>query len=456
MRISRFWKSTFGFSFLTLLSRIFGYLRDLVISSSLGASTIHDIFVVVFRIPNVFRSFFAEGAMSQSLVPSIIEANKNVKSLLNQIFTLLVVSLLLFVTVVEIFPESFVRVFAPGFVADDQKFSDSVAFLRIIFPYIFLISLVAFFGAIQNSKKHFQVFAATPIIFNLSLIIFALNAEQLDLRIIGTSILVAGSLQLLLNTVFSFQLRYFPRLVFSLKKNQLSSFFNRFVPAIFATGVYQLNILVDTVFASFLVTGSPTWLYLSERLVQFPLGLFGVAIAIVSLPDLAETFSKRNFKIFKERSNRAILALSIIGFTSFIFLAFFSQEVIRLLFERGQFNALDTVNTANSLIAYSVALPFLMYNKFYNSVFFAISRTDLVLKLGILSLLLNLIFNYLFIFVLHFSHVGLALATSISVFLVFLTAQILVYLNENLRDKKILNIIFTSTCATFAAGGFLL
>ena len=411
--------------------------------------------------------------MSQSLIPSIVEANKNVKNLLDQIFTLLLVSLLLFVTVVEIFPESFVRVFAPGFVADEQKFSDSVAFLRIIFPYIFLISLVAFFGAIQNSKKHFQVFAATPIIFNLSLIIFALNAEQLDLRIIGTSILVAGSLQLLLNTVFSFQLGYFPRLVFLLKKNQLSSFFNRFVPAIFAAGVYQLNILVDTVFASFLVTGSPTWLYLSERLVQFPLGLFGVAIAIVSLPDLAETFSKRNFKIFKERSNRAILALSIIGFTSLIFLAFFSQEVIRvtviamvlavavirvirLLFERGQFNALDTVNTANSLIAYSVALPFLMYNKFYNSVFFAISRTDLVLKLGILSLLLNLIFNYLFIFVLNFSHVGLALATSISVFLVFLTAQILVNLNENLRDKKTLNIIFTSTCATFAAGGFLL
>ena len=149
MNISKFWKSSLGFSFFTFISRIFGYIRDLVISSSLGANNIHDIFVVVFRIPNVFRSFFGEGAMSQSLVPSIIEARENQIKFLNQVFTLLVATLLIMVIVVFLFPNVFIALFAPGFVSDSQKFSDAVSFLRIVFPYIFLISLVAFLGAIH-------------------------------------------------------------------------------------------------------------------------------------------------------------------------------------------------------------------------------------------------------------------------------------------------------------------
>ena len=170
MKISNFWKSSASFSLLTLVSRVFGYVRDLIFTNYLGAGSIHDIFVVIFKIPNVFRSFFGEGALSQSLTPSIIEARAKTNKFLNQVFTILFISLVLFVFVVEIFPQFFVNIFAPGFSANDQKFDESVGFLRLVFPYILLISIVAFFGAIQNSKKYFNVVAATPILFNLSLI----------------------------------------------------------------------------------------------------------------------------------------------------------------------------------------------------------------------------------------------------------------------------------------------
>ena len=154
--MNSFWKSSLTFSFFTLISRVFGYLRDLTLAAFLGAGQIYDVFVVIFRIPNVFRSFFGEGAMAQSLVPSIIEAKENINLFLNQIFSLLFFSLILFVVLVEIFPEFFVSIFAPGFLQDTSKFEDATYFLRIAFPYILLISLTAYFGAIQNSKKFFN------------------------------------------------------------------------------------------------------------------------------------------------------------------------------------------------------------------------------------------------------------------------------------------------------------
>ena len=293
MKISNFWKSSASFSVLTLVSRVFGYVRDLIFTNYLGAGNIHDIFVVIFKIPNVFRSFFGEGALSQSLTPSIIEARTKTNKFLNQVFTILFISLVLFVFIVEIFPQFFVSIFAPGFSANEQKFDEAVGFLRLVFPYILLISIVAFFGAIQNSKKHFNVVAATPILFNLSLIVFAVLNNQLTLQVIGISILCAGIIQLMLNAFVTMRLSYLPKFDFNFDKKLLSSFFSRLLPAVFAAGIYQLNVLVDTIFASFLSTGSPTWLYLSDRLIQFPMGLFGVAIALVALPDITELYIKK-------------------------------------------------------------------------------------------------------------------------------------------------------------------
>ena len=427
MKISNFWKSSFGFSALTFISRIFGYVRDLLFSSILGASVIHDIFVVIFKIPNVFRSFFGEGALAQSLTPSIIEAKENLREFLNQIFTILFTVLLAFVLFVILFPSIFVSIFAPGFISDELKFLAATEFLTYVFPYILLISLVAFFGAIQNSKKKFQVVAATPILFNLTLITFAFFAEDLSLKVIGTSVIVAGILQLLLNLVVTSRLGYFPSFTKKFNNRILNSFFARFLPAILAAGVYQLNVLIDTIFASFLISGSPTWLYLSDRLIQFPMGLFGVAIALVALPDLTEQLISKNKKEFMKVFYKGFISTFLLGLLSGLFYVLLSYQIIQLLFFRGEFTSFDVNMTSSSLIAYSYALPFLLSSKFFNSVFFAASKTRIVLLLGSVSLIINLILNYLFIFTYDWGHVGLALATTFAAMTVWLLAIIFIF-----------------------------
>ncbi len=417
--MNSFWKSSLTFSFFTFISRVFGYLRDLTLAAFLGAGQIYDVFVVIFRIPNVFRSFFGEGAMAQSLVPSIIEAKENINLFLNQIFSLLFYSLILFVALAEIFPEFFVSIFAPGFLQDTLKFDDATYFLRIAFPYILLISLTAYFGAIQNSKKVFQFVAATPIFFNLSLICFAFSFSELSLKILGIAVLTAGFVQLLLNFFVVLYLGVLPKLTVYFDRNTLKSFFNKFIPAIFAAGVYQLNVLVDTIFASFLVTGSPTWLYLSERLIQFPLGLFGVAVALVSLPNLTELFLKNEMKQISSISFKILGLLFSMGIGCFLGAYFLGDLIIQLLFKRGEFTFFDVEMTYLALQGYAISLVFLLPQKYFNSLFFAISRTSMVVLTGVLALMTNLILNYYFIFELDLGHYGLALATSVSSIIVF-------------------------------------
>ena len=433
--MSKIWQSSAGFSFFTLISRIFGYLRDLVLTSLLGASSAHDIFVVIFRIPNVFRSFFGEGALAQSLVPSIIEAKENLNSFLNQVFTLLFVTLLSFVMIAELFPGLFISIFAPGFFADPEKYQSASDFLRLVFPYILLISFTAFFGAIQNSKKIFQIVAATPIIFNITLICFALFSNEFDLQILGIAILIAGLIQLGINFIVVIYFNYFPKLVLNFDKEILKSFFNKLIPAFFAAGIYQLNVLVDTIFASFLVTGSPTWLYLSERLIQFPLGLFGVAVALVALPNMTELFLEKKMEELTLQSKKLLKVLFFLGLLCVIGAFLFGELAIKLLFLRGEFTSFDVGMTFLALQGYAFSMLFILPQKFFNSIFFAISKANMVVVTGLVSLISNIIFNYYFIYQLDYGHFGLALATSISSGIIFVVSFIW------LRNQGILKLI---------------
>ena len=433
--MSKIWQSSAGFSFFTLISRIFGYLRDLVLTSLLGASSAHDIFVVIFRIPNVFRSFFGEGALAQSLVPSIIEAKENLNSFLNQVFTLLFVTLLSFVMIAELFPGLFISIFAPGFFVDPEKYQSASDFLRLVFPYILLISFTAFFGAIQNSKKIFQIIAATPIIFNITLICFALFSNEFDLQILGIAILIAGLIQLGINFIVVIYFNYFPKLVLNFDKEILKSFFNKLIPAFFAAGIYQLNVLVDTIFASFLVTGSPTWLYLSERLIQFPLGLFGVAVALVTLPNMTELFLEKKMEELTLQSKKLLEVLFFLGLLCVIGAFLFGELAIKLLFLRGEFTSFDVGMTFLALQGYAFSMLFILPQKFFNSIFFAISKANMVVVTGLVSLISNIIFNYYFIYQLDYGHFGLALATSISSGIIFVVSYIW------LRNQGILKLI---------------
>ena len=433
--MSKIWQSSAGFSFFTLISRIFGYLRDLVLTSLLGASSAHDIFVVIFRIPNVFRSFFGEGALAQSLVPSIIEAKENLNSFLNQVFTLLFVTLLSFVVIAELFPGLFISIFAPGFIVDPEKYQSASDFLRLVFPYILLISFTAFFGAIQNSKNIFQIVAATPIIFNITLICFALFSNEFDLQILGIAILIAGLIQLGINFIVVIYFNYFPKLVLNFDKEILKSFFNKLIPAFFAAGIYQLNVLVDTIFASFLVTGSPTWLYLSERLIQFPLGLFGVAVALVALPNMTELFLEKKMEELTLQSKKLLKVLFFLGLLCVIGAFLFGELAIKLLFLRGEFTSFDVGMTFLALQGYAFSMLFILPQKFFNSIFFAISKANMVVVTGLVSLISNIIFNYYFIYQLDYGHFGLALATSISSGIIFIVSYIW------LRNQGILKLI---------------
>tara|TARA_B100000513_G_scaffold99577_1_gene42475 strand:- start:2458 stop:3504 length:1047 start_codon:yes stop_codon:yes gene_type:complete len=341
-------------------------------------------------------------------------------------------ALLAFVVFVELFPELFVSIFAPGFQDSETKFLAATEFLTYVFPYILLISLVAFLGAVQNSKKSFQVVAATPILFNLTLIIFACLSETLSLKVIGTAVIVAGVIQLILNLYFTNTLGYFPSFTKKYDTRILNSFFSRFFPAILAAGVYQLNVLVDTIFASFLISGSPTWLYLSDRLIQFPMGLFGVAIALVALPDLTEQLLNKNKKEFKKVFLKGFSSTFMLGLASGLFYIFLSNQIIQLLFFRGEFTMNDVDMTSLSLVAYAYALPFLLSSKFFNSVFFAANKTKFVLTLGLISLIINLVLNYVFIFVYDMGHIGLALATTFAAISVWVIAIIYLF---NLKES---------------------
>ena len=422
--MSKIWQSSAGVSFFTLISRIFGYLRDLVLTSLLGASSAHDVFVVIFRIPNVFRSFFGEGALAQSLVPSIIEAKENLNSFLNQVFTLLFVTLLSFVTIAELFPSFFISIFAPGFYEDPDKYHSASDFLRVVFPYILLISFTAFFGAIQNSKKIFQIVAATPIIFNITLICFALFSNEFNLHILGIAILIAGLIQLGINFIVVVYFNYFPKIVLNFDREILRSFFNKLIPAFFAAGIYQLNVLVDTIFASFLITGSPTWLYLSERLIQFPLGLFGVAVALVALPNITELFLEKKMEELTYQCRKLLKVLFFLGLFCVLGAFLFGELAIKLLFLRGEFTSFDVGMTFLALQGYAFSMLFILPQKFFNSIFFAISKANMVVVTGLVSLISNIIFNYYFIYQLDYGHFGLALATSISSGIIFLFSYI--------------------------------
>ena len=231
--------------------------------------------------------------------------------------------------------------------------------------------------------------------------------------------MIAGFVQLLLNFFVVLYLGVLPKITIYFDRKTLKSFFNKFVPAIFAAGVYQLNVLVDTIFASFLVTGSPTWLYLSERLIQFPLGLFGVAVALVSLPNLTELFLKNEMKKISFLSFKILGLLFVMGIAFFLGAYFFGDLIIQLLFKRGEFTFFDVEMTYLALQGYAISLVFLLPQKYFNSLFFAISRTSMVVLTGVLALITNLILNYYFIFELDLAHYGLALATSVSSIIVF-------------------------------------
>ena len=417
----------------TGISRVFGLIRDITTTSLLGSSVFHDIFVVTLKIPNLFRRFFAEGAFNQAFIPVYSDYQKNniekdTKEFINSLAGTFVGILFVFTILVLIFAPIFIFIFAPGFYFDDLKRELAVSVLRIMFPYLALISLVAFAGGIQNTHGRFSLPASTPIIFNVSLItaaVFIAPMFEIPIFALAWGVLVAGFVQLAIQVLPLKQINRLPipRLDFS--NSGSKKVFQLMIPAILAGGIIQINLLVDTIFASLLVTGSPTWLYVSDRLIQFPMGIFAIAIGTVLLPALSKIDFDNNKNEFISSLKKGQRFVLFIGIPSFIGLAFCSIDLVSTLFYRGEFSENDVNQASLSLIAFSFGLPFFMLMKVLTPAFFARKDTKTPMYIALVSLVLNASLNYLLAFVFNYGHVGIAVGSSIAAFVSIIILEII-------------------------------
>ena len=406
----------------TFISRVAGLIRDIFTTNLLGASIFHDIFVVVLKIPNVFRKFFAEGAFSQAFIPIYSEYlsskdEKGSKDFLNALFGILLSALFIFSALALLFAPIFILIFAPGFYFDTLKQDLAVSLLRIMFPYLALISLVAFAAGIQNSHNKFSIPAVTPLIFNLSLICSAwLVAPRIEIPVMALAcgVLLAGFLQLLFQIAPLATIKKIPVPKIDFQNPGVKKFFILVLPAIIAGGIAQINLLVDTIFASLLITGSPTWLYVSDRLIQFPMGIFAIAIGTVLLPSLSKAYAQKEIEAFTDQLAHAFKLIFFLAIPSLIGLILFASPLLATIFQRGAFLWIDVQQASLSLIGFAFGLPFFMAMKVLVPAFFSRQNTKTPMLIALLSLLINISLNYLLAFYFELGHLGLAIASSIS------------------------------------------
>ncbi|OZB20746.1 MAG: murein biosynthesis integral membrane protein MurJ [Marinobacter sp. 34-60-7] len=408
---------------MTMLSRVLGLVRDMVIARYFGAGADADAFFVAFKIPNFLRRLFAEGAFSQAFVPVLSsyrqqEDLSEVKRLVDAVAGSLGLVLLAVTLVAMLGAPVLTAVFAPGFVDDEVKFGLASDMLRITFPYLLLISLTAFAGGILNSYDRFAIPAFTPVLLNLSMIaaaIFLAPVMAEPVMALAWGVLIAGALQLFFQLPFLMQLGLLPRPRVDYRHEGVSRILKLMAPALFGVSVSQINLLLDTVLASFLQTGSVSWLYYSDRLSELPLGVFGIAIATVILPSLSRKHASASADQFAATLDWAVRAVLLIGLPAALALALLAEPLIATLFHYGEVTDRDVVMSAQSLRAYSAGLMAFMSIKVLAPGFFAREDTKTPVKIGIIAMVANMAMNLALIVPL--AHAGLALATSLSAWL---------------------------------------
>ncbi len=446
-------KSTGTFGFYTIISRLLGYLRDVLIAIFLGTGFIADAFFVAFRIPNTFRRLFAEGTFNAAFVPSytseLVKGKSKSNKFANQIFNLLFCGLLFLVLLVEIFMPAFVSIIAPGFVGDKEKIELATDLTRITFPFLMFVSLSSFFGAILNSHNKFAAASAAPIILNLILIGILLFGKYLDDDLtyyLSYGVSIAGLLQLVF--LYKFVRRfYLIELNFKFRLNKkVKIFFTKLLPSIFSSGVTQINILIGTIIASFQAS-AVSYLYYADRIYQINLAIAGIAIGVVILPQLSKhVYLKKKDKILKIQ-NKALELSMFLSLPASVALFVGSEEIISALFGYGSFDKESVINSAKALYYFGLGLPAFALIKVFSTFFFANNDTKTPFYISLVSVIINI-----FISIYYFKSVGfiiIPIATSISSWLnsillfIFLRNKKLFELNE-IFFKNFLKIIIAS------------
>jgi len=410
--------STSTFGFFTLISRILGYVRDILIAIFLGTSFFADAFFVAFRLPNTFRRLFAEGTFNAAFIPSYaseLAVNKErADHFAKNIFNLLFLILLILVLISEIFMPQLIFLIAPGFYKDPEKLKLAVDLSRITFPFLFFICIASFFGAILNSYNKFAAAAAAPIILNVILIGSLFFSQWLnisDVLTLSYAVSFAGFLQLLI-LLFFVRKNFVPILNIKIKINeQIKFFFRKLLPSIFSSGVTQINILVGTIIASF-QAGAVSYLYYADRVYQINLAVAGIAVGTVMLPELSKHIKNNNSEQITNLQNRALELCLFLSIPAATALVLASKEIITSLFGYGSFDSESVANTAIALTFFAFGVPAFSILKIFSNFFFARNDTKLPFYLSVISVILNILISVLFFRKLGF--VIIPIATSIS------------------------------------------
>lgn len=423
-------RSTAVVSSMTMVSRIFGLLRDMVFTRIFGADAGTDAFLVAFKIPNFLRRLFAEGAFSQAFVPVLSgvkneEGDEAVSELVRNTLGTLAGILFILTVIAAIATPILVMIFAPGFIDQPEKFDLTADMLRITFPYIMFMSLTALSAGILNSYGRFAVPAFTPVLLNLSLIAAAIwLAPLMDVPIMALAwgVFIAGVAQLAFQIPFILKLGLLRWPRWGWKNSGVRRILKLMIPGIFGSSVMQINLLFDTLIASFLVSGSVTWLYLSDRMVELPLGIFGIALATVILPNLSQKHAAGDPQAFSRMLDWALRWVLVIALPAAVALAVLAGPILSTLFLYGDFRPLDVEMAAISLLVYSSGLIGFILVKVLAPGYFARQDTKTPVKVGLIAMVANMVMNVIFVVpMLNLGwtapHAGLALATSISAFI---------------------------------------
>ncbi|MFL0795982.1 MAG: murein biosynthesis integral membrane protein MurJ [Cellvibrionaceae bacterium] len=415
---------------MTMLSRVLGLVRDIVFARFLGAEANADAFFVAFKIPNFLRRLFAEGAFAQAFVPVLSEYRERgseaaVRELINRVagalgFVVLMVSLLAVVVAPWL-----AAVFAPGWALNDPvKLALTGDMIRVTFPYLFFISMTGFAAGILNSYDRFAVPAFTPVLLNVCLIAAAIVASPLfedPAFALAWGVFAAGVVQFLFQLPFLARIHMLPKPVWDWQHEGVRRILKLMAPAIFGVSVSQINLLLDTVLASFLPTGSVSWLYYSDRLVELPLGVFAIAVATVILPNLSRQYSSEDGEQFTKTLDWALRMIFLIALPAAVALILLAEPILFTLFQYGELQSRDVTMAAFSLRAYALGLLAFMLIKVLAPGYFARQDTKTPVKIGIVAMAANMVLNVVLVVPLYvyfnLGHAGLALATALSAFL---------------------------------------
>ena len=450
-------KSTGTFGFFTLLSRILGYLRDLLIAIYLGSGPLADAFFVAFRIPNTFRRLFSEGTFNAAFVPSysaeITKGKNQSKKFANEVFNLLIIGLFFLIIIIEIFMPWFILLIAPGFKENSDKLELTIYLTRITFPFLFFISLASFFAAVLNSHNKFALAAAAPIVLNIVLILTLLLTKYLGdnlVEYLAYAVTISGFIQFAI--LMKFVKNFIPiSFAFKLRvEKKVKFFFSKLLPSIFSSGVTQINILVGTIIASFQAS-AVSYLYYADRIYQINLAIAGIAIGTVLLPNLSKYVKENKKKKIDLIQNKSLELSLFLSLPATFALLIASEEITSSLFGYGSFDIQSVKNSANALFYFALGLPAFAFIKVFSSFIFARQNTKVPFYFSVISVIINIIISLYF-----FNQIGfiiIPIATSVSSWIN--SILLLIYLtNKNFFTFRIeiifsfLKIIFTSIIAS--------